>query len=202
METLKAHWEKVYATKQPHEVSWTQEVPRSSLDLIQDLGLALDARIIDIGGGDSRLVDHLLERGYMNVSVLDISGEALQRAQQRLGEKAAQVTWIESDILDFQPQGQYDLWHDRAAFHFLTTTAQIQQYVERVNAAARQYLVLGTFSDEGPLKCSGLEVRRYDEEGLQAQFQAQFAALRCFKEDHTTPFQTQQNFLFCSFQRR
>ncbi|MCX8486439.1 MAG: class I SAM-dependent methyltransferase, partial [Crocinitomicaceae bacterium] len=134
---LKAHWETVYETKSPQEVSWTQEIPQISLDFIQSFQLNKDARIIDVGGGDSLLVDHLLDLGFTNLSVLDISAHAIERAKVRLGEKASLVTWIISDINDFEPTEMYDLWHDRAAFHFLTTQKDIERYVELVSKHAK-----------------------------------------------------------------
>lgn len=201
METRKEHWEKVYSTKQPHEVSWTQELPKTSLDFVHGFNLPKSANIIDIGGGDSKFVDYLLDEGYENVSVLDISEKALEKAKQRLGEKAAKVKWIVSDITRFRPSTTYDLWHDRATFHFLTTPAQITTYLTTAKQAVKNYLVIGTFSDKGPEKCSGLDVHRYTEEELQQQLNGNFEKIKCVTEGHTTPFNTVQNFLFCSFKR-
>ncbi|MBF9252175.1 class I SAM-dependent methyltransferase [Pontibacter sp. 172403-2] len=195
----KQHWEKIYQTKQPDEVSWTQQEPKTSLAFIHSFGLPKSARIIDVGGGDSRLVDFLLQKGYQNVTVLDISGIALARAKQRLGNKANRVKWIESDITKFVPAESYDVWHDRATFHFLTSREQIHSYLETARKAIEGYLVIGTFSDKGPNKCSGLEVKQYSEEELQLQLAAKFQKIRCITEDHVTPFHTTQNFLFCSF---
>lgn len=200
-ESRKEHWEKVYETKTPDQVSWTQHVPQPSLDLIKNLQLPTSANIIDIGGGDSRLVDFLLDAGFENITVLDISDKALQRAKQRLGKRAEKVTWIESDILMFKPERKYDLWHDRAAFHFLTTPEQTSAYVRIAEAAVAGYMIIGSFSDEGPEKCSGLPVSRYSETSLPAVFKNTFRKINCFKEDHNTPFNTVQNFLFCSFER-
>lgn len=200
----KQHWEQVYATKSPQEVSWTQEVPVTSLEFIRSFGLNKSARIIDIGGGDSRLVDFLVEAGYEQVSVLDISGKALERARQRLGEKASLVTWIESDITAFEPTAQYDIWHDRATFHFITTGEEIALYLSIAQRAIsdRGFAVIGTFSENGPKKCSGLPIRQYSEASLTAQLAQGFEKIRCLTEDHTTPFQTTQNFLFCSFRKK
>jgi trans-aconitate methyltransferase len=160
------------------------------------------AKIIDIGGGDSKLVDHLLQAGFFNLTVLYISAAALEKAKLRLGEQAAKVKWIVSDITEFQPEESYDLWHDRATFHFLTEEDQINTYVNIVSKAVSQYLVIGTFSANGPEKCSGLPIRRYTETRLQGRFQNSFRKIRCQTEDHITPFQTTQNFLFCSFKKR
>ena len=198
-EQRQQHWQRIYTEKQPEEVSWTQAVPETSLALIQSFGVAHDAAIIDIGGGDSRLVDHLLEAGYTNISVLDISAAALERAKARLGENAAKVTWIVSDILAFKPATTYTVWHDRAAFHFLTEPAQVQHYAELAKSAVKGYMAIGTFSDNGPLKCSGLPISQYNEAGITSVFEAGFTKVKCFTEDHTTPFNTTQNFLFCSF---
>src|SRR5437879_1858716 len=126
METRKEHWEQVYSTKQPNEVSWTQEFPKTSLDFIRSFNLPKVASIIDIGGGDSKLIDYLLNQGYQNITVLDISSRAIDRAKQRLGEKATTVNWIVCDITEFKPATTYECWHDRAAFHFLTTTNEIK----------------------------------------------------------------------------
>ncbi|MGN6566775.1 MAG: class I SAM-dependent methyltransferase [Flavipsychrobacter sp.] len=197
----KEHWENVYATKQPHEVSWTQELPATSLDFIRSLHLPKSASIIDIGGGDSKLVDNLLAEGYTNLTVLDISEKAIERAKARLGERANEVTWIVSDIVDFRPTTTYDVWHDRAAFHFLTTPEQIDRYVALANDYAARYLIIGTFSDKGPKKCSGLDIKQYTEDEMQNSFAGKFTRLCCLTEDHTTPFNTTQNFLFCSFEK-
>lgn len=198
----KAHWEQVYQTKSPEQVSWRQAVPQTSLDFIQSLNLPKTAKIIDIGGGDSNLVDHLLLAGYINLTVLDISATALEKATFRLGEQASKVKWIVSDITEFQPKEHYDLWHDRAAFHFLTKENQVNTYVNIVTKAVSQYLIIGTFSVNGPEKCSGLPIRQYTEASLQSGFQDSFIKLHCQTIDHVTPFQTTQNFLFCSFKRR
>lgn len=198
----KSHWENVYTTKQPHEVSWTQEVPTTSLNLIRCFAIDKSAGIIDIGGGDSNLVDFLLDEGYSNITVLDISGEALERAKQRLGAKADSVKWIESDITQFEPTEQYAVWHDRAAFHFLTTPEQIANYVDTATKAVTGFIAIGTFSENGPKRCSGLDITQYNQEKLQATFAKGFEQLECLTEDHTTPFNTTQNFIFCSFKKR
>jgi 2-polyprenyl-3-methyl-5-hydroxy-6-metoxy-1,4-benzoquinol methylase len=198
----KSHWENVYSTKQPHEVSWTQEVPTTSLNLIRSFAIDKSAGIIDIGGGDSNLVDFLLDEGYNNITVLDISGEALERAKKRLGPKAANVKWVVTDITAFEPAEQYAIWHDRAAFHFLTTPEQIANYVATAAKAVTGYLAVGTFSENGPKRCSGLDITQYSEEKLENTFTASFKKTDCLKEDHTTPFNTTQNFIFCSFKKR
>lgn len=197
----KNHWETVYKTKQPNEVSWTQENPKTSLDLIRETNLDKSVKIIDIGGGDSRLVDFLLAEGYENVSVLDISSNALERAKNRLGKNAEKVSWIVSDITEFKPETTYDIWHDRATFHFLTTTEQIEKYSEITQNWNNGFLIIGTFSENGPTKCSGLEIKQYTEIEIENQFSANYKKIKCITEDHITPFNTKQNFTFCSFEK-
>lgn len=160
------------------------------------------AKIIDIGGGDSKLVDYLLEEGYENISVLDISANALERAKKRLGDKAEKVNWIVADITEFEPTEQYDIWHDRAVFHFLTEDNDIKKYQDLVSKAVKGKMVIGTFSTNGPLKCSGLEIKQNDEISLTSTFAADFEKIECFTIDHITPFDTIQNFIFCSFNKK
>lgn len=198
----KAHWEKVYQTKDPDEVSWTQKIPQTSLDFIHSLGLKKSAKIIDIGGGDSKLVDHLLEEGFEDITVLDISAKALEKSQKRLGDRASMVKWIVCDITEFKPQISYDVWHDRATFHFLTEKAQIDNYISMVGKAVTRFLILGTFSKNGPTKCSGLPITQYCEESLTNLLNNKFDKIRCLTVDHLTPFDTLQNFLFCCFKKQ
>jgi predicted RNA methylase len=201
-QTQKNHWEKVYETKTPNEVSWTQEIPKTALDFIESFDLPKTAAIIDIGGGDSNLVDHLLALGYENITVLDISEKAIERARLRLGANAEKVHWIVSDVTEFKPEMNYSVWHDRAAFHFLTQDSQKEKYVELVNQFVDAYLVIGTFSENGPLKCSGLEIQQYSEQSLEAQFIPNFELIISKYEDHKTPFDTIQNFVFGVFKRK
>jgi len=200
-ENTKNHWEKVYQTKNPEQVSWTQVVPKTSLDFIHSFNLAKTAKIIDIGGGDSKLVDHLLDEGFENITVLDISAKAIEKAKQRLGEKAQKINWVVSDITEFKPETTFDIWHDRATFHFLTTGEQVAKYIDTAKHAVSGFLTIGTFSDNGPEKCSGLAIKQYSEEKLSTELQNGFDKIRCITEDHITPFNTTQNFLFCSFKR-
>lgn len=197
----KAHWERIYLTKHPSERSWTQEVPGTSLHFIHLFNLSKTARIIDIGGGDSKLVDCLLQEGYQNITVLDISEQALEQARHRLGKKAEKVQWIASDITRFQPHQKYDLWHDRATFHFLTEPGQVEAYLDIAKKAVTGYMTIGTFSTNGPEKCSGLPVKQYNEEHLAMELQNGFSKVECITEDHITPFHTRQQFLFCGFRR-
>ena len=159
----KAHWNHIYQEKTTDEVSWYQSVPVTSLDFVRQFNLPFDAKIIDIGGGDSFFVDHLLKRGYTDITVLDISAKAIERARQRLGTNADKVKWIEADAACFQPMEKYDFWHDRAAFHFLTEEQEINNYLSCVksNITPGGYLVIGTFSEQGPDRCSGMQVKQY-----------------------------------------
>ena len=196
------HWEKVYETKAPNQVSWTQEYPKTSFEIIQSFDLPKTARIIDVGGGDSKLVDCLLDAGYEYITVLDISEKALLRAQYRLGDKASKVNWIVSDIIKFKPETSFDIWHDRAAFHFLTEADEISQYLALASNCVKGFLSIGTFSKQGPVKCSGLNISQYNKEELISAFSSGFNFLDSKSEDHTTPFNTTQNFLFCSFKKK
>ena len=201
-QSMKTHWEKVYQTKSPNEVSWTQETPTTSLKLIQSFQLNTSAKIIDVGGGDSKLVDHLLERGFENITVLDISEKALEKAQKRLGSRAKKVNWIACDIINFKPEHSFDLWHDRAAFHFLTSKEQIKKYCSLATSSVNKHLVIGAFSKDGPVKCSGLEIKQYDLDTLSTAFISGFKTIQSLTEDHTTPFKTKQNFIFSSFEKK
>lgn len=196
------HWDEVYKTKEPDLVSWTQEVPKTSLDFIHSFGLAKTAKIIDIGGGDSKLVDHLLDEGFENITVLDISARSLEKAKKRLGDKAQKINWVVSDIINYEPDTRFDIWHDRATFHFLTSSEQVAGYMNTARNAVTGFLIIGTFSDNGPEKCSGLPIKQYSEEKLTAELENGFIKLHCITEDHITPFNTTQNFLFCSFKRQ
>lgn len=200
----KSHWENIYQTKKLEEVSWYQPNPETSLNFIRELGLPRDANIIDVGGGDSFFVDYLLELGYQNITVLDISESAINRAKKRLAGKVGNIKWIVSDINDFQPEMQYDFWHDRAAFHFLTNDKEVKKYVETAAQSVSRdgIVVLGTFSENGPKKCSGIEIKQYSEQGLEQAFQNHFEKIRCFTVNHETPFDTVQNFVFCSFRKK
>ncbi|MEO5777227.1 MAG: class I SAM-dependent methyltransferase [Flavobacterium sp.] len=205
MENRKTHWENVFAVKQEKEVSWYQEYPQTSVDFLTALELPLDVKIIDIGGGDSYFIDALLDLGYTNLTLLDISANAIDRITKRLGAKASgKVTFIVSDVLNFNPEEKYDFWHDRACFHFLTDPEEIDNYAELVNKAVSKNgrVFIGTFSESGPLKCSGLEIKQYNQESLRFIFERDFVLKGCFVEDHKTPFDTTQNFLFCGFKRK
>jgi 2-polyprenyl-3-methyl-5-hydroxy-6-metoxy-1,4-benzoquinol methylase len=202
--TEQEHWDKIYSIKAENEVSWFQEYPKTSMEFIELFKLPVTANIIDIGGGDSHFVDALLDKDYQNIWVLDISKNAIEKAKKRLGEKTGKVHWILSDVTEFIPDVQFDFWHDRAAFHFITTEENIYKYVSIAEDAIRRdgYLILGTFSENGPSKCSGLEVKQYSEASMSARFEIAFDRIKCIEENHITPFHTIQNFLFCSIKRK
>ncbi|MEY4595175.1 MAG: hypothetical protein RIQ47_1585 [Bacteroidota bacterium] len=199
----KKHWDNIYQTKALDEVSWYQPTPTTSLEIMKQFNIPLSAKIIDIGGGDSLLVDHLLDLGFQDITVLDISAAAIERAKHRLGEKASRVKWIVADATAFRPAEKYDFWHDRAAFHFLTDEKEITNYLE----TAQQFinpkgiLVLGTFSEQGPKKCSGIEIKQYSETAMTERLKNYFEKIKCISVDHKTPADTIQNFLFCSFRK-
>lgn len=204
LQDRKNHWENIYQTRSLEEVSWYQPTPETSLALIKEFDLPKAAKIIDIGAGDSFLVDHLLDLGFVNITVLDISASAIERAKQRLGNKSADIKWIVADASDFHPKEQYNFWHDRAAFHFLTDDKEIDNYVQTAADAVSKngIMVIGTFSEQGPKKCSGIEIQQYSESTLANRFQQHFEIIECFTVDHKTPFDTVQNFVFCSFKRK
>jgi 2-polyprenyl-3-methyl-5-hydroxy-6-metoxy-1,4-benzoquinol methylase len=198
-----AHWEDVYAQKGEREVSWFQENPEPSLDLIARAGATPASAIIDIGGGASRLVDALFARGFDNLTVLDLSEAALARARARLGEGAGNIRWIAADVTTWQPDARYDLWHDRAALHFLGDPDAQRAYVERLKLAlnAGGHAIIATFALDGPEKCSGLPVTRHSAETIGALLGAEFALLDTLRHAHTTPWGSVQKFQFSTFVR-
>jgi ubiquinone/menaquinone biosynthesis C-methylase UbiE len=199
----KKHWENIYQTKDLKDVSWYQPTPTTSLDFLKQFNIPTTAKIIDIGGGDSFLVDHLLDLGYTDLTVLDISAASLDRAKQRLGDRATKVKWIVADAATFKPTEQYDFWHDRAAFHFLTQEQEITNYIDTIQKSIKPtgVLVIGTFSEQGPKKCSGIEIKQYSETTMTDRLKKFFEKVKCITVDHTTPFDTIQNFIFCSFKK-
>lgn len=201
---LEDHWQNVYDKKNENEVSWYQKSPKLSLEFVKSLNLSLDAEIIDIGAGESRLVDNLLEMGFVNLSVLDISSKSIEKTKKRLGLKSKLVNWIVSDINNFNPTKEYDLWHDRAAFHFLKDSVEIDNYVKLVKSSLHNQgnLIIATFSENGPLKCSGLEVSRYSENSISDLFNNDFELIKSQKSIHKTPFSTSQEFLFSKFKKK
>ena len=197
---VKTHWETVYTTKAPNQVSWYRPHLERSLSLIERAAGGVSTSIIDVGGGESTLVDDLLARGYQNLTVLDVSQAAIDVTKKRLKESANRVHWITADVttVDLAP-GAYDVWHDRAVFHFLTSRKKRVAYVNAVAHAVKHggHVIVSTFGPEGPTKCSGLEVMRYDADLLQHQFGTRFRLVESSKEQHHTPFGTTQQFLYC-----
>jgi 2-polyprenyl-3-methyl-5-hydroxy-6-metoxy-1,4-benzoquinol methylase len=196
----KTHWDKVYTTKAPEAVSWYRTHLETSLTLIERAACARSAAIIDVGGGEATLVDDLLSRGYRNLTILDVSQTAIDVTKKRLGSAAEQVRWLVADIAEIELQPlAYDLWHDRAVFHFLTTPKRRCAYVQQVARAVKPggHVIVSTFGPEGPVKCSGLEVMRYDADSLHGEFGARFRLVESAKELHRTPFGTTQQFLYC-----
>ena len=199
----KTHWERVYTTKGEREVSWFQENPVPSLELIGLAGLSTDASIIDIGGGASRLVDALTKRKIGKITVLDLSAVALDAARERLGDKGTDVKWVVADVTTWEPSQTYDLWHDRAAFHFLTDASDRSAYVGHLKKAVRPggHVIIGTFALDGPERCSGLPTVRYDAGILGAILGAEFDLMDSRRHDHTTPWGAVQRFQFSTFRR-
>ena len=200
----KQHWENVFATKKETEVSWYQEKPETSLQFFERNNIPKNANILEIGGGDSYLIDNLLEQGYESLTLLDISENAIERIKKRLGKKAEKVNFVVSDILDFSPSEKFDVIHDRASFHFLTKEEDIQKYATLLSdiLETNGLYFVGTFSESGPLKCSGLEITQYSKEKFLKIFGTHFSLLHSFEEVHKTPFETTQNFIFCEFQKK
>ena len=199
-----AHWEYIYTTKGEAEVSWFQETPAPSLELIALAGATRQSSIIDIGGGASRLVDHLVSEGYEDLTVLDLSAAALAAAKARIGEKAQHVHWLCADATTWEPSRTYDVWHDRAAFHFLTSSADQAAYIARLRYALRRggRVIVGTFALDGPETCSGLPVARHDAESLGRAFGPEFVLVDARRNKHPTPWGATQRFQFSTFQRR
>ena len=197
---LKQHWEAVYEKKKPTEVSWYQAEPTLSLSLVNEVAAGRAVSVIDVGGGASTLVGRLVERPSTKVTLLDLSGAALREAQMGLGEKAVRVRWIEADILNAElPAAAFDIWHDRAVFHFLTDASDRRRYVEQVRRSVRAsgHVLVATFDDDGPQKCSGLDVARYSPERLHAEFGSAFRLIRSVHETHVTPWGATQKFVYC-----
>ncbi|MFB6414433.1 MULTISPECIES: class I SAM-dependent methyltransferase [Bradyrhizobium] len=204
MSDRSSHWDTVYASKGEAEVSWFQDSPSTSLAMIRAAKSDREAAIIDIGGGASRLVDALLQDGYRNVAVLDLSANALDAAKKRIGGAASMVDWIVADATTWRPARIYDVWHDRAAFHFLTDSRDRAAYVERLRSAIAPggHVIIATFAPDGPEKCSGLPVQRHDSASLAAELGPEFELLETRGETHHTPWNSTQAFQFSRFERR
>jgi len=199
----KAHWETVYTTKGENEVSWFQESPEASLELIDLAHPTPASTIVDIGGGASRLVDSLIARGLNHVTVLDLSEAALEAAKARLGERVSRVQWVVADVTKWYPTQIYDIWHDRAAFHFLTDPADRAAYVACMKRTVKPggHVIIGTFAIDGPEKCSGLPVNRYDATSLARELGEGLVLVDARRHDHSTPWKSAQRFQFCIFRR-
>ena len=200
----KTHWEDVYRTTGSEELGWRQAHPTLSMHLIQSTGVQKSGNLIDVGGGNSTLVDHLLDQGFDHVTVLDISASALERAKARLGDRADRVTWIEADITDFRSFKTHDVWHDRAAFHFLTEAEDREKYCKTMNRAvsAQGHVIIATFAYEAPPTCSGLPVVRYSPEFLALAIGSNFELIESVEQLHQTPGGNKQPFIYCRFMRR
>jgi hypothetical protein len=198
-----AHWDSVYQRKRPTEVSWYEPSPATSIAFIRACKLRSTDPIIDVGGGASLLVDELLRQGYTDLTVLEISGTALQTVRSRLGEHSTGVQLVQADVLRFEPTRRYALWHDRAVFHFLVAEADRKRYIAVMQRALALYgqLVIATFGPHGPEKCSGLAVRRYDSTALAAEFGNEFALTDSAFVQHRTPLGVEQQLLYCRFER-
>jgi len=199
----KEHWENIYKTKQLNQVSWYQPKPETSIEIFNSFNFPKTANIIDVGAGDSFFVDFLLDNNFVNITVLDISENAINRAKKRLGNRSKKVKWIIANSATFKSSESYDFWHDRAAFHFLTKAEEISSYIKNLNKNLNisGKLVIGTFSENGPQKCSGIKVTRYSEKKMTETFQNYFKKIECLIIEHKTPFNTIQNFIFCSFKK-
>ena len=193
----KKHWENIYQKKEIDGVSWYQKIPSESLQLIKKYSISNSDKIIDIGCGKSFLADNLLELNYTNISLVDISSNALKEVKQRLQNKS--LNFIETDILNFNSNDKYDIWHDRAVFHFITNPEGIEKYISLCNKYINNQgiLIIGTFAEDGPLKCSGLEIKRYSVDQISGLFKETFELVESFKMLHKTPFDTEQSFSFC-----
>ncbi len=201
---VKSHWEEIYNTKSPTEVSWYQTRPSLSLKLIEATGIEKGQGIIDVGGGSSMLVDCLLDEGYEDLAVLDISGQSLMIARARLGDREDDVEWYEADATEFQPPRQFHLWHDRAVFHFLTDERDRRKYVNVLEEALMPegFLVMATFAIDGPKRCSGLGTVQYDEESMSLELGDEFVLMEKVDEAHVTPGDKEQKFTYFLYQRK
>jgi len=199
----KEYWESIYQTKEPNEVSWYQEKPETSLNLISETGIEKNAKIIDVGAGASKLADNLLALGFRNITALDVSLNALNESKKKLGDRANNVKWIVSDLREFETNERYDLWHDRAVLHFLTEEEDIKRYIELVRTYLKPkgYVIVSTFSINGPKKCSGLDVKPYSEDSMKTLFTG-FEHIKSFEEEHLTPWGSSQIFIWGVFRKR
>lgn len=199
----KSHWEEIYQSKEINELSWIQQTPETSLNFIKQFNLSKTAKIIDIGSGDSFFVDHLLGLGFEDITILDISETALEKVKKRLGGNATRVKWIVGDAATFKPEEKYDFWRDRAAFHFLTADKEIENYINTIQEHMKQdgLLLIGTFSEQGPKRCCGLDIKQYSETTMTKLLKKYFEKIKCISVDHKTPADVIQNYIFCGFRK-
>ncbi|MGI9530048.1 class I SAM-dependent methyltransferase [Lutimonas sp.] len=199
----KSFWDGIYKSSMPHQTGWYQDNPKISLELINSLGLTKSSKIIDIGGGDSLFVDHLVDLGFEDITVLDVSKNAIKRAKKRLGKRAKRIKWLVSDVLDFDSVESYELWHDRACLHFLTREDERDQYaaVAKKAIAGKGALIIGAFSKTGPERCSGLPIQQYTCHELYQYFSDTFEQVESIETVHITPSKTKQNYVFCHFNK-
>jgi len=203
MNNKATYWNDIYNRKSETEVSWYQKKPTKSLELIKEFKLPNDAKIIDVGGGDSHLTDVLLDAGFKNINILDISERSLEKLKIRLGEKGKSLNYIASDVTQFNPTEKYDLWHDRATFHFLTNLGDVETYLKIASNSlvAGGFLIISTFSKSGPESCSGLKITQYSQDDLKNLFGKYFQNIKCFEDTHKTPWGSDQNFVYCGFKK-
>ncbi|QLH09175.1 class I SAM-dependent methyltransferase [Candidatus Nitrosotenuis sp. DW1] len=204
MNDTKEHWEDVWSRKKSDQISWYQDYPKTSIEMILSTNPSKDARIIDVGSGDSNLVSGLLDLGFKNITVLDISAKALKKAKERLGKRSEMVKWEECDIRRFDTNDRYDIWHDRALLHFLTSEEDLKNYVEltRKHVVEGGFLILAAFSTNGPMMCSGLDTKQFSEESMKELFSNGFDHVKSFEEEHTTPFGVSQIFIWTVFRKK
>ncbi len=200
----KQYWEGIYSSKNYEDTSWYQSKPEFSLNIIESLGFSHEEPIIDVGGGDSILAEALLQQGYSDISVLDIAENVIERAKERLGKNAEKIDWIVDNVTEFKPKKKYGFWHDRVTFHFLTEEKQIKKYLKVLNNSLKEngYLLLATFSENGPKNCSGLPIKQYSAEQMEKLLQDQFETVRIQNIDHTTPWDAKQNFTIGLFRKK
>jgi len=200
---VKEHWEDVWTRKKSNEVSWFQEEPKTSLELLLSTNPSKDSKIIDVGGGDSKLVDKLLELNFKNITVVDISAKALKRAKERLDKKANMIKWVEGDIREFDSDDNYDIWHDRALLHFLTSDEDVSKYVKLIKKYVKDggYVIISSFSTKGPMMCSGLNTKQYSEESMKKLFSKGFEHIKSLEKEHFTPHKVSQIFIYNVFRK-
>jgi 2-polyprenyl-3-methyl-5-hydroxy-6-metoxy-1,4-benzoquinol methylase len=200
----KKHWDGIYGEKTFSELTWFQPEAKVSVDLIDKLDLSKESSILDVGGGASTLIDSLIEKEFKKITVLDLSENALKQSQKRIGEKTSYISWCVGDVIDFKFNKKFDLWHDRAVFHFLTQESEQEKYISNLEASTKRgsHFIISTFAEDGPLKCSGLEIVRYSKDNLVDKFSAHFECIEFKKETHTSPTGMEQKFNYWVFRKK